>query len=232
MKTYTWILFDADDTLFHFDAFRGLQSMFAEYQVEFTSQDYVEYQTLNKTLWVEYQNGTITAPQLQERRFQKWGNKLKVAPQVLNSAFLTTMIEICVPLPGAMSLLNALKNKCKLGIITNGFTELQQARLKYHGYDEHFSILVVSEEVGVAKPHLDIFNHALDLMDNPARENVLMVGDNPHSDILGGINAGFDTCWLNVDNKPLPEGITPHFQVKSLSELEELLMKNVPSAKS
>jgi FMN phosphatase YigB (HAD superfamily) len=50
-----------------------------------------------------------------------------------------------------------------------------------------------------------------------------MVGDNPDADILGGINAGLHTCWLNVENKPLPDGITPHYQVSSLTELEHLL---------
>lgn len=224
MKKYTWILFDADDTLFHFDAFRGLQHLFTQYDVQFTEQDYVEYQTLNKALWIEYQNGTITAQQLQERRFRKWGEKLNVSPHALNSEFLTAMATICTPLPGAMSLLTALKGKSKLGIITNGFTEIQQARLKHNGYDEHFEILVISEEVGVAKPHIDIFDHALNLMGHPARDHVLMVGDNPHSDILGGINAGFDTCWLNVDKKSCPNDITPHFEVQSLRELEELLL--------
>ncbi len=37
MKAYDWILFDADDTLFHFDAFRGLQRMFAGFAIDFTA---------------------------------------------------------------------------------------------------------------------------------------------------------------------------------------------------
>jgi 5'-nucleotidase len=224
MKIYEWILFDADDTLFHFDAFSGLQLMFSHFDITFTKQDYHEYQVINKSLWVDYQNGEITAQQLQHQRFNSWAEKLQVLPHELNSAFLSAMAEICMPLEGAISLLCALQGKAKLGIITNGFTELQQTRLERTGLSDHFELLVISEQVGVAKPHVDIFEHALSAMGNPAREKVLMVGDNPESDILGGINAGLDTCWINANNNPVPDGITPLYQVSSLSELKNLLL--------
>ncbi len=224
VKTYQWILFDADETLFHFDAFSGLQLMFSNFGVEFTPLDYQEYQALNKSLWVDYQNSEINADQLQHQRFKSWANKLQVKTKDLNQGFMAAMVDICTPRDGAMSLLSALKGKAKLGIITNGFTVLQQARLERMGLKDHFDILVISEQVGVAKPHPGIFEHAFANMGEPVdREYVLMVGDNPESDILGGINAGLDTCWLNTDNKPAPQGITPNYQVASLIELEQLL---------
>lgn len=223
MRNYSWILFDADETLFHFDAFSGLSLMFSNFDFSFTRQDYEEYETINKPLWTEYQNGTITAQQLQHRRFAPWADKLQVATKDLNSAYMAVMAEICTPLDGAISLLNSLKGKSKLGIITNGFTELQQSRLERTGLRKHFDLLVISEEVGHAKPHQRIFDHTLAMMGNPSRKQVLMVGDNPDSDILGGLNAGLDTCWLNIHNKIAPEGITPHYQVSSLVELEDLL---------
>ena len=119
--------------------------------------------------------------------------------------------------------MNTLKGHAKLGIITNGFTELQQIRLEATGLDHYFDVLVISEEVGVAKPHPDIFDHALELMGNPPREHVLMVGDNPDSDIVGGINAGLDTCWLNTHRRTAPAGIRPKYEVSSLEDLERLL---------
>lgn len=224
MKNYSWILFDADDTLFHFDAFLGLKRMFSPFDVVFTEQDYDEYQFINKALWVEYQDGTINAQQLQCRRFDIWADRLECLPQDLNSAFLRSMAEICTPLDGASSLLGALQGKSQLGIITNGFTELQQARLERTGLQEHFDVLVISEQVGIAKPNKAIFDHTLALMGNPPRDKVLMVGDNPDSDILGGINAGLDTCWFNQHNRTAPEGIKPHYQVSSLKELQHLLL--------
>ena len=226
MKAYEWILFDADETLFHFDAFSGLQLMFTQFGVDFSQQDYQKYQTINKPLWTDYQNGVISAQQLQHKRFDLWSDKLKITPTHLNSAFMMAMAEICAPIDGAVNLLNTLKGRAKLGIITNGFVELQQVRLERTGLREHFELLVISEEVGVAKPHRDIFEHALTIMGRPQRDNVLMVGDNPDSDILGGINAGLDTCWFNRENKPIPDGIIPKYQVSSLWGLEQLLFKS------
>lgn len=220
---WDWILFDADETLFTFDAFGGLQRMFLDYSVTFTAEDFQDYQAVNKPLWVDYQNGAISALQLQHQRFEGWAERLSVPAGDLNAAFLNAMAEICVPLPGAVSLLNALKYKVKMGIITNGFTALQQIRLERTGLRDYFDLLVISEQVGVAKPDRKIFDYAFEKMGNPPRERVLMVGDTAESDILGGINAGIATCWLNAHGRNLPEGVTPTWEVASLSELERLL---------
>lgn len=224
MKNYEWILFDADETLFHFDSFTGLEHLFAQFGLRFTKKDYKEYQTTNQNLWTEYQSGLITAQQLQHQRFDIWATRLNTSSHELNSAFLAIMAEICTPLDGASHLLDTLKGQIKLGIITNGFTELQNKRLERAGFKHHFDILVISEQVGIAKPHRGIFDHALSIMGNPSREKVLMVGDTLESDILGGINAGIDTCWLNAHKKPASEEIKPHYEVTSLIELRELLL--------
>ena len=222
---WDWILFDADETLFTFDAFAGLQRMFVHYDVNFTADDFQEYQSVNKPLWVDYQNGAITAMQLQLQRFEGWAKRLDVSPSELNDAFLSAMADICAPLPGAISLLDALQGKVKIGIITNGFTALQQTRLERTGLSGHFDLLVISEEVGIAKPDAKIFEYTFARMGNPPLSRILMVGDTPESDILGGINAGIATCWLNMHGRSLPEGIQPTWQVSTLSELEQLLCK-------
>lgn len=221
--TYRWIFFDADDTLFHFDAFQGLRQMFAGHDVDFGADDYAQYQAVNKPLWVEYQNGVITALELQTRRFTGWARRLGTSPAALNDRFLATMAETTALLPGARALLDALAGHVRMGIITNGFTALQTARLDRVGLRHHFDPLVISEELGVAKPDVRIFEHALALMGDPPREQVLMVGDNPYSDIRGGLDAGLHTCWLNSHGAEVPEGIAPHHHVRSLDELRQLL---------
>ena len=221
---YQWILFDADETLFHFDAFKGLQLMFSRFDVNFGHHDFEHYQTVNKPLWVDYQEGRITAEQLQNIRFQGWADKLMTTTGVLNSAFMQAMADICSLLPGAMELIQALSGKVKMGIITNGFTELQSIRLERTGLKDMFYPLIISEQVGIAKPDIGIFQHALSHMGNPDKSRVLMVGDNLHSDILGGINAGFDTCWLNWQGDMNTAGITPSYQVDSLAALQRILL--------
>ncbi|QUX95942.1 noncanonical pyrimidine nucleotidase, YjjG family [Marinomonas sp. CT5] len=217
---YKWIIFDADETLFHFDNFAGLKHMFAKHDIAFEKQDYDEYQTVNKQLWVEYQNNQITAEQLQTRRFKLWSDRLKISPKDLNKQFLESMAEICQTLPGATELVKYLfDNNVRMAIITNGFVQLQQIRLERTGMLPYFSPVVISELVGVAKPHPTIFQHALVQMGNPDKDKILMVGDTLESDIVGGINFGIDTCWLNHHNKTHPKEITPTFQIRSLDEL-------------
>lgn len=221
---YDWILFDADETLFHFDAFKGMQLMFERKGVIFDEIDFAKYQEVNKPLWVDYQNGVVNAADLKHIRFQAWAEKLQTTTADLNSAFLEAMADICTPLPGAKELLEALTGKAKLGIITNGFTELQAIRLQRTGMTDYFEHVIISEEVGIAKPDNGIFAHALEKMGNPCKSKVLMVGDNPHSDILGGLKFGIETCWLNTVGHSDIDGIEPHYNVRSLHELKEILI--------
>ncbi|MGF1777158.1 pyrimidine 5'-nucleotidase [Vibrio nomapromontoriensis] len=221
---YDWILFDADETIFNFDAFAGMRLMFERFGVDFTRDDYAEYQLVNKPLWVDYQDGKITAAQLKQIRFEGWAERLDTTPLALNSAFLDAMADICTLLPGARELMDALSGKAKLGIITNGFTELQAIRLARTDMTHYFDHVVISEEVGIAKPDEGIFSHAMTLMGNPCKTRVLMVGDNPHSDVLGGLNFGIETCWLNTQGHEKPQGIEPHYEVNSLLQLQQILV--------
>lgn len=221
---FDWILFDLDDTLFHFDAFAGMKRMFAAWDMPFTTEEFKAYQQVNKQLWVDYQDGKIDAVALRHNRFAHWSGVLNRSTEELNHHYFTAMTEISSLLPGARELVESLAaTDTQLGIVTNGFTELQTARLDKMGLSHYFSPLVISEQVGVAKPSAGIFEHALSLMNHPARERVLMVGDNLHSDILGGINAGIKTCWLNVDQLDQAPDIRPDHQVASLPELQAWL---------
>lgn len=220
---YDWLLFDADETLFSFNALAGLQRLFRDYGVNFTEADYNDYQALNKPLWQDYQAGKIDARTLQRRRFASWAGELQVSADELNSAFLGAMAAICQPLEGARELLERARQSAKIGIITNGFTELQEARLAQTGLGELVDLVVISEQVGVAKPDPAIFTHALDLMQQTNRERVLMTGDNPHSDVLGAQRSGLHSCWLNVEDIACPLPTPPHYTVRSLPELDRLL---------
>lgn len=221
---YQWILFDADETLFHFNAFAGLQRMFEGYGINFSREQFIEYQLVNKPLWVQYQDNEITAQLLQETRFEEWAKKVGVTPKAMNSAFMMAMAEICTPLDGARELLDSLlANNVKMGIITNGFTELQKIRLEKTEFSHYFELIIISEQVGVAKPDKRIFEYTFSQMGAVDLSNILMVGDNPDSDVLGGMNAGIDTCWLNATKQECPEGVDPTYTVKTLSDLQVLL---------
>ncbi|QDF65359.1 pyrimidine 5'-nucleotidase [Shewanella sp. SNU WT4] len=225
---FDWILFDADETLFHFDAFAGLKLLFSRHGVAFSEQDFEEYQLINQPLWLEYQRGTIDAEHLQTTRFNAWATKLGCSASALNHGFLMAMADICEPLPGVRELLASIGPRYRLGIITNGFTQLQQVRLQKTGLSDYFSLVVISEQVGVAKPDPAIFTHSLMLMSDVsgaqvAPHKVLMVGDNLHADILGGNNSGLATCWYNPSGKPRVPEVLPSIEISHHDQLRQLL---------
>lgn len=220
---FDWIVFDADETLFQFDAQRGLQLTFAHYGFDFSDAEFERYKAVNVALWQAYERGEVVAAEVQVQRFEYWGRLLNQPPVILNQHYLNTMGDICEMLPGVASLLQRLAGKVRLGIITNGFASLQPVRLARTGIADIIEMLVVSELVGAAKPDVAIFEHALQQMGDVLPARVLMVGDNPFTDIKGGNNAGMKTCWLNVTGRAVPEGVVPTWQVPTMFHLEQLL---------
>ncbi|BDM66102.1 dUMP phosphatase [Shewanella sp. NFH-SH190041] len=225
---YDWILFDADETLFHFDAPRGLTLMFARHGVEFTPDDYEAFQAVNYPLWDDYNAGRIDAYTLKTTRFNHWGTRLGISTEQLQLDYMQAMADISTTLPGVDAMLQSLQGQVRLGIITNGFTELQQARLVQTGLDNVFDLMVISEQVGAAKPDLAIFKHALGKMANTVPQRVLMVGDNLQTDIRGGINAGMHTCWYNAAGVDGNSAINPTVTVSHHEQLRQWLLAGGP----
>ncbi|AHG74016.1 HAD superfamily haloacid dehalogenase hydrolase [Mannheimia sp. USDA-ARS-USMARC-1261] len=220
---YQWVLFDADETLFSFNSYFGLKAMLARYQIDFSEQDYQDFQAINKPLWVAYQNNEITAQDIQTRRFAKLSEQTGVEPFRLNQELMAEMALISQPLAGVIETLNALYGKVKMGIITNGFTELQQKRLDNTQTSHFFDIVVISEQIGAAKPDRQVFDYAFALMDEFDRTKVLMVGDTLASDILGGNNSGIDTCWLNTLNLKNETNIKPTYEINTINQIIEIV---------
>lgn len=219
---YQWILFDADETLFSFNSYLGLKAMLVRYGIEFSEQDYEEFQAVNKPLWVAYQNKEISAQDLQRIRFEKLAKQTGEEPLALNQQLMAEMAIVSQPLAQVRETLEGLKGKVKLGIITNGFTALQQKRLNNTETATYFDVVVVSEDVGVAKPDKRIFEYAFAQMGEFELSQVLMVGDTLSSDIQGGINAGIDTCWYNPHYAENSTGIKPTYEIHTMKTLLEI----------
>lgn len=216
---YQWILFDADETLYSFYSFDGLKVMLARYGHAFTEADYAEFQAVNQPLWVAYQNKEITAKQLQTIRFQALSEKLGRDPLALNQELMAEMAIVSKPLEQTLPMLNALHGKVKMGIITNGFQALQQKRLDNTQTTHFFEWVVVSEDVGVAKPDPKIFEYAFEKMGKVEKSRILMVGDTLASDILGARNVGIDSCWFNPHRKSNDTDIRPTYEIQQMLDL-------------
>lgn len=121
------------------------------------------------------------------------------------------------------SVLNKLKNKYQLLLLTNGAPSLQQKKLaitpELRDYFEH---IIISGDFGKGKPDPSIFEHALALS-NTSKEEVLMVGDNLMTDILGSNRAGIKNVWINRENKKAQD-VKSTYEINHLEELFNLLL--------
>lgn len=120
--------------------------------------------------------------------------------------------------PDVIPVLQELSVRFRVIAVTNG-----NANLETIGIRKFFHGVVTAVNAGVAKPEPKIFRIAI--REAGVRpEEILHVGDHPETDVVGAINAGLRTAWMNRDNSEWPEHLpTPDATVTSVTELRELL---------
>jgi putative hydrolase of the HAD superfamily len=119
--------------------------------------------------------------------------------------------------------INEPKAARPIGIVTNGPTEVQRAKLELLGIDRLVDFVLVSEEFGVAKPDPEIFREALRLAGVSPME-AIFVGDSVEFDMAGAHAAGIPTVWVNRQLRPWTEvGPPPTRRIQSLADLLRLL---------
>src|SRR5690606_28036382 len=120
---------------------------------------------------------------------------------------------------GAIDVLDYLKPKYNLHIITNGFQEVQTGKLRNSNIAHYFATVTNSEMAGVKKPNPKIFEYALNLAKTD-RASSLMIGDSFEADIEGALNVGLDAVFFNEFKMEVRKDIA---QVFHLSELKNIL---------
>ncbi|HHQ4573232.1 TPA: pyrimidine 5'-nucleotidase [Aeromonas veronii] len=206
--SYDWVLFDLDETLLDFPVAEALARTLTIYGVEADDAAMAQYHTINHGLWQQYNDGEIDATALQQTRFALFAQQVDADPMAMNNTFLAQIVALSMPLEGVLDTLQQLRSKVRMGIITNGFSVPQRGRLGKLGWSEWFEPLVISDEIRVTKPDPAIFQHTLSLMGQPDPARVLMVGDNPKTDIAGAAAQGLATCWYNPERQAGDSGAT------------------------
>lgn len=227
---YRHVFFDLDRTLWDFEtnSHEALLDICDNYDLHKKGiSDYEEfikiYKIHNARLWDLYKIDKISQKDLRRERFQRTLAYFGIANFDLSEKIGEYYVNVCPRktrlYPFAIEVLNYLKEKYALHIITNGFDKTQHIKLKYSNLTPYFQQIITSEKIGVKKPNSLIFSHALNLANASHNESVY-IGDNLVVDILGCQNSGIDGVFFN------PEAIKhtefPRFEIKCLSELKEL----------
>jgi putative hydrolase of the HAD superfamily len=219
------VYFDLDHTLWDFDKNSALtfDVIFKQENIDMEIQDFLNtYIPINIDYWARYRNNLISKEVLRLGRLQDSFKALKyhVSDEVINT-LSNKYIEV---LPGfnhllqdTIEILAYLKPKYKLHIITNGFEEIQHTKMLNSQIVEFFETITTSEEAGVKKPHLAIFERAL-RKSNAEPQNSIMIGDSYEADIEGAQNAGLHAVYFDYYGK------FETVQVPQIQKLKELRM--------
>ena len=225
-----FIYFDLDNTLLdHSHAETSAQSDIFEKHPEFravSKQEWLDmYRKVNRDLWLEYQRGEIDRRHLQFARFHDSMKELGVSTErseEIGRDYMENYRDHWTWIDGAREALITISDRYPVGIVTNGFLETQQMKIEKMGLDEFTDIFVITEEIGVMKPHPDVFDHATGKAATE-RNKILYVGDSYSSDIKGGSDAGWKTAWYTAFIDTIKEEQTADFIFDDFKELVDYL---------
>ena len=231
LKKYHHVFFDLDRTLWDFDAAAevAFERVYEKYNLKSlgipSAHEFHEvYHPLNERLWELYREDKITKDFLNRTRFvlplEHYGiHDIELADH-LSEDYVFWSPRIVKLIPGSIELLDYLKPKYHLHLITNGFQEVQHTKLSGSGLEPYFETLTVSEEVGVKKPNPEIFFYALRKANATAEESIV-IGDEMAVDIDGARAAGIDQIFFNAKGETIEGERT--FEIKRLVEIKRLL---------
>ena len=224
---YTTFLLDLDHTLFDSDASESaaFEHTLRAAGIRHPGEHFPRYQEINLALWAAVERGEVAPQAVKQQRFVSLANDagFQADPARMATDYVAGLAACGELYDGVLHVLDVLRTRVKLGLITNGLSEVQRARLERVGIADHFDAVVISAEIGAAKPRREIFEHAFRLLNRPNRDAVVMVGDNLNSDIRGGADYGIATCWYNPARRERPAtSATPTHEIRDLAELLDL----------
>lgn len=228
MQNIKHIFFDLDHTLWDFEKNSDLafQEIFKKNKIDVKLTDFLKvYKPLNREFWKLYREEKITKKELRYQRLKKTFDAINYS--IADDVIDLLAIEYIDALPlnnhlfeGTFEILDYLKPKYNLHIITNGFEEIQSKKMESSKISNYFETIVTSESVGVKKPNPKVFEFALQQA-NAKKENSIMIGDSVEADIYGALKVGMQVLHCNFENEIID---TKDFRsITSLKEIKNIL---------
>ena len=233
---YQAILFDLDGTLLNFAAcettalkkaltIEGLNvSQNKEWQ-----KIWQTYKPISDRCWRNRSSSQLSQQEIIEYSIEQTLIELKyqkINPSAIANTYWAIFCQIACLNDGVAETIQFLGQKYKLGIVTNGFIDSQRSRISATGLQPYFKSIVISEEVGYAKPEKEIFETALGQLQVESSET-LYVGNSIECDYKGAIKANLDFCYYQ--KQPLqssPLNFQPKYTISFMSRLIEILGRN------
>lgn len=232
MKKYKFLLFDLDYTLLDFPAdmeraFRAMYTRCFAGQQPYAQELHDLYEVCNNRWWDKFELKECTKEELYVNRFADFlaESGLSGDPAEINDVYFDELAQGGTVYPGALEVLDALKDRYELYAVTNGYAVSAKNRLKNSGIGKRLRDCFISEAVGVGKPDPAYFAYVAEHIPGFEKELALVIGDSLSSDILGANRFGLDSVWYHPAGAA--EGTvkaTPTYTVTGYEQLLELLL--------
>jgi putative hydrolase of the HAD superfamily len=211
IKKYTHLFFDLDGTLWdlHRNTRVAMEQLYRNrgFESEKFESFFHRYHHHNDKVWALYRDGKIEKSLLRTVRFERAFADVEIPMSETDiDHFATEFLDVCprqpLLLPNTIDLLEHCQGRYPMYIITNGFQEVQAIKMEVSGLGKYFQRVILSEEVGVRKPHREIFDFAMEVSGATA-ETSLMIGDDWDADILGARDYGMDQVFITATEHSL-----------------------------
>ena len=220
------LIFDLDDTLWDYKANskEALISLCDSYNLTAKGVNHDSFlhtfRRVNHDLWQRFDKGEIDRDVIRQQRFPSIFEALSLNPDGVAMQMQDDFMRICSAMPrlvkGAKEVLEYLSTKYSMHILSNGFDEIQFTKLEASGISHYFDNVITSGRAGYRKPQPEIFEFALNEI-GASKEECIMIGDNPGSDIEGAYRFGMDQVYFNTHDKKC--AIEPNYTIYRLEEL-------------
>lgn len=228
MNEIKHVFFDLDHTLWDFEKNSALafEKIFEELNFQIDAQQFMEiYNPINVAYWKLYERNQIDQEALRINRvkdaFEAINHSVTLEEiNTISNLFINYLTSNNHLIEGTIELLEYLKEKYVLHIITNGFSIVQEVKLQKSDLDKYFVTITNSELAGNKKPHATIFQYALSLA-NATKNQSIMVGDSLEADVLGAINFGIKAVYFNPENESVSNDEI--IQIQKLTQLKNIL---------
>ena len=232
-RKYEHVFFDLDHTLWDFEtnSRETLHDLYHELELVNKGIGNFEdfhntYNHYNQIFWDRFRKGFISREELRWKRMWRTLTEFRIGDETLARDMSERYLEILPTkknlFDDTLEILNYLDGKgYPMHLITNGFEKTQHAKMHHSGIKHFFREVITSEAAGIMKPHVAIFEYALQKTGARA-DNSIMIGDTLDADILGANNAGIDTVYFNPA-VPADGEIVPTYVIQTLGEIKLLL---------
>ena len=225
---YKYIFLDVDNTILDFSAceLNAHKKVSQSYNLPWNVSLYNAYNKINDEWWKKFERGECSKPEIGVGRFKDYLTIVKssISPGDFNSSYLEALAEGRFVIDGANEFVKKLYNLgYTIYIATNGNYSVQKKRLENQAFMKYVSDVFISEKLGYPKPTKEFFEGARKQACINFASDTIIIGDSLTSDIKGGINAGFDTCWYNPNNLENTLNIPITYTVKSYDEILKIL---------